>query len=138
MTRESYFKTSDIYNYLVNSEKGHAAKLFKEHSISAKDVVSYKDAHLFFGSYFGTIFGDAMFKVMECNVVQFMPIDPVKKETKANLKLSIEVEVLTNKPIDEVKDAIRKGIYRGLDTPPNYIAPPKDVTIEFGVTIKVN
>ena len=46
------------------------------------------------------------------------------------VKVSISVTIETNKPFDEVDKAIRRGIYRGLDTEPNYIAPPSKVTIE--------
>ncbi len=49
-------------------------------------------------------------------------------ETK-RVVLNIVVEMNTNKPMEEIHKAIEKGIYRGLDTLPYYIAQPKDVLI---------
>lgn len=50
--------------------------------------------------------------------------------SKKVIKVSISVTIETDKPFDEVDKAIRRGIYRGLDTEPNNIAPPSKVTIE--------
>jgi D-aminopeptidase len=47
------------------------------------------------------------------------------------IKIVLSIEVETNKTIKEVEKAIMRGIYRGLDTEPYNIAPPKDVKIEF-------
>ena len=51
------------------------------------------------------------------------------QETKT-VKLTISIEVKTNKNIDEVKRAVVRGIYRGLDSAPNYIASPNNVNIK--------
>lgn len=52
---------------------------------------------------------------------------------KKKIKLTLSVEVETSSPIEIIEGAIKRGIYRGLDTPPYYIAPPKDVVITFDV-----
>lgn len=52
-------------------------------------------------------------------------------KTRARVKLTLSVEVKTSCSIEGIKHAIKRGIYRGLDTPPYYIAPPKDVVITF-------
>lgn len=43
----------------------------------------------------------------------------------------ISIDVETTKSVDEVKRALERGIYRGLDTEPNYVAQPKDVKINY-------
>lgn len=43
----------------------------------------------------------------------------------------ISIDVDTTKTVDEVKRALERGIYRGLDAEPNYVAPPKDVKINY-------
>jgi hypothetical protein len=52
-------------------------------------------------------------------------------EEKKTLRFIIAIDVTTNKSIEDVKKGLNKGIYRGLDTEPNYIAPPKDVFIDY-------
>jgi len=46
-------------------------------------------------------------------------------------KFIISLEIDTEKDIEEIRAALRKGIYRGLDTEPNYIAPPAKVKINY-------
>jgi len=41
----------------------------------------------------------------------------------------LEIKINTNKDSNEILSALKRGIYRGLDTEPNYIAQPKDVQI---------
>ncbi len=48
---------------------------------------------------------------------------------KRIVKMVISIEFATDKPMDKIVSALRKGIYRALDTEPNYIAQPKEVTI---------
>jgi hypothetical protein len=48
---------------------------------------------------------------------------------KRIVKMIISVDIETDKPIEDIVNALKRGIYRGLDTEPKYIAPPKDVTI---------
>jgi hypothetical protein len=48
---------------------------------------------------------------------------------KRIVKMVISVDIETDKPIEYIVNALKRGIYRGLDTEPQYIAPPKDVTI---------
>ena len=43
----------------------------------------------------------------------------------------ISIDLETTKSVDEVKRALERGIYRGLDTEPNYVASPKDVKINY-------
>lgn len=52
-------------------------------------------------------------------------------QEKRTIKMTISVDIETTKPIDEVRIALERGIYRGLDTAPNYIAQPKDVKINY-------
>lgn len=47
------------------------------------------------------------------------------------IKIIISVDINTDKTLEEVKKAITRGIYRGLDTEPNYIAPPSNVEINY-------
>lgn len=49
--------------------------------------------------------------------------------TKVKLTISIE----TSKSHEEVISALKRGIYRGLDTEPYYVASPKDVDIEVNL-----
>ena len=44
-------------------------------------------------------------------------------------KIIITLEIDTDKDIEDIRPALKKGIYRGLDTPPTYIAQPAKVTI---------
>mgnify|MGYP001100206349 CR=1 FL=1 len=44
---------------------------------------------------------------------------------------TIKLEIETDKPLDKIVPAITKGLYRGLDSEPNYIAPPKNVGIQI-------
>ena len=52
-------------------------------------------------------------------------------QEKRIVKMVISIDVETTKSVDEVKIALERGIYRGLDTEPNYVAPPKDVKINY-------
>lgn len=52
-------------------------------------------------------------------------------EQKKELRFIIAVDVNTSKSIEEVKSALHRGIFRGLDTEPYNIAPPKDVFIDY-------
>jgi hypothetical protein len=47
------------------------------------------------------------------------------------IKVVISVDIDTDKTFVEVKAALTRGIYRGLDTEPYYIAQPKDVKINL-------
>lgn len=47
------------------------------------------------------------------------------------IKVLIAIDVVTDKPFKEVSDSLKRAIYRGLDTSPNYIAQPKDVDIKY-------
>ena len=47
------------------------------------------------------------------------------------LKILISVDITTDKEIEKVTSAIKRGIYRGLDIDGNYIAPPKDVQFNY-------
>jgi len=53
------------------------------------------------------------------------------EKTKRTVKMIISIDIETTKTIDEIKKALERGIYRGLDTEPNYVAPPKNVTINY-------
>lgn len=46
-------------------------------------------------------------------------------------KVFLSVEIETSSPIDDIQNGLKRGIYRGLDTPPHYIAPPSKVEIVF-------
>ena len=52
-------------------------------------------------------------------------------EAKRTVKVVISIDVETTKSVEEIKRALERGIYRGLDTEPNYVAPPKDVKINY-------
>jgi hypothetical protein len=41
----------------------------------------------------------------------------------------IIVDIDTDKSLEEIVRALTKGIYRGLDIEPNYVAPPSKVKI---------
>ena len=47
------------------------------------------------------------------------------------VKMIMSIDIKTAKSIDDVKRALERGVYRGLDTEPNYVAPPKDVKINY-------
>jgi hypothetical protein len=47
------------------------------------------------------------------------------------IKVLIEVDITTNKTFEEVKAGLTRGIYRGLDTEPHYIAHPSNVDIKY-------
>ena len=61
------------------------------------------------------------------------PIGPdifeMEEEVK-KIKFEITVEISTNKTSEEVRSALIRGIYRGLDSESNRIAAPKDVEIK--------
>jgi len=41
---------------------------------------------------------------------------------KKNITINLDIE--TDKPLEDIVRSLTKGIYRGLDTPPYYVAPP--------------
>ena len=41
----------------------------------------------------------------------------------------ISLDIDTDKDIEQIRTALKRGIYRGLDTPPVYVAPPGKVKI---------
>ena len=47
------------------------------------------------------------------------------------IKVLIAVDINTNKTFEEVKAALTRAIYRGLDTEPHYIAQPENVDIKY-------
>lgn len=47
------------------------------------------------------------------------------------LTINLQVEVSTDKPIEIVKDALKRGVYMGLDSPASNVAPPKDIKVNF-------
>ena len=47
------------------------------------------------------------------------------------IKVIIAVDIDTDKTLEDVKKALTRGIYRGLDTEPNYVAPPANVEIKY-------
>jgi len=51
-------------------------------------------------------------------------------EDQRLVKIEVSIEIKTSKFSHEIERAIIKGIYRGLDTEPNYISSPKDVKIK--------
>jgi hypothetical protein len=48
---------------------------------------------------------------------------------KRIVKMVISIDIETNKPIDEIVKGLKRGIYRGLDAEPYYIAAPNEITI---------
>ena len=52
-------------------------------------------------------------------------------QEKRIVKMIVSIDIETTKSVDEVKRALERGIYRALDTEPNYVAPPKDVNINY-------
>ena len=50
---------------------------------------------------------------------------------KRIVSVLISVNIETDKPFEQIEKSLIKGIYRGLDTEPNYIAAPKDVNINW-------
>lgn len=49
--------------------------------------------------------------------------------TERKVKLMIVVELETSKDIDYIIQCTRRGLYRGYDTEPHYVAEPKKVNI---------
>ena len=47
------------------------------------------------------------------------------------VRLLISVEIQTDKSLEQITSALKKGIYRGLDTEGNYIAQPENVLINY-------
>ena len=45
------------------------------------------------------------------------------------IKITITLEVITSESKNNIELALRRGIYRGLDTSPFYVAQPGNVTI---------
>lgn len=50
---------------------------------------------------------------------------------KKMINVTVSIDIDTDKSIDEIKKELERGIYRGLDSAPNYIAQPKDVKITY-------
>lgn len=48
---------------------------------------------------------------------------------KKNIIISVEID--TEKDIDLITKAITRGLYKGLDSHPHYIAPPAKVKINY-------
>ena len=46
-------------------------------------------------------------------------------------KILIQVEVETSASVEDIQASLRRGIFRGLDTPPLWVAPPSAVEITF-------
>ncbi len=46
-------------------------------------------------------------------------------------QIIISLDIETDKDYEEIIKALKKGIYVGLDSSPNYIAQPKDVKINY-------
>ena len=46
-------------------------------------------------------------------------------------KIIISLDIETDKDLEAVRTALKRGIYRGLDTAPNYIAPPGKIKINY-------
>ena len=49
---------------------------------------------------------------------------------KRTVKIQLEIEILTNKDNVKILNALKRGIYVGLDTEGRYIARPSDVNVE--------
>jgi hypothetical protein len=47
------------------------------------------------------------------------------------MKIIISLDIETTKDLEQVTTALKRGIYRGLDTPPHYVAPPASVKINY-------
>ena len=45
------------------------------------------------------------------------------------VEVKININIKTNKPNIDIQKALTKGIHRGLDTEPNYIAKPDEIDI---------
>lgn len=45
------------------------------------------------------------------------------------IRVVVAIDIETDKTFEEVKKALTRGIYRALDTEPNYIAPPAKVEL---------
>ena len=50
---------------------------------------------------------------------------------KRTLRMVMSIDVKTTKSIDEVEAALKRGVYRGLDTEPYCIAEVKDIKINY-------
>lgn len=46
---------------------------------------------------------------------------------KRNISIAISIGINTDKSIEDILCALKRGIYVGLDSPPYNIAQPKDV-----------
>lgn len=51
-------------------------------------------------------------------------------QEKRTVKMIMSIDVETTKSVDEIKRALERAIYRGLDAEPDYV-PPKDVKINY-------
>lgn len=47
------------------------------------------------------------------------------------VKIDIIITLTTNVSEEEIRKAVTRGIYRGLDTEPHYVAPPSRVDIDI-------
>lgn len=52
-------------------------------------------------------------------------------QEKRTVKMLVSIDIDTTKTVEEIKKALERGIYRGLDTEPNYIAQPSEVKINY-------
>ena len=57
----------------------------------------------------------------------------MKKELKRERtqKVTIKLEIVTNKPNNSIMTSLQKGIYRCLDIESNYIAQPANVRMQI-------
>jgi hypothetical protein len=55
---------------------------------------------------------------------------------KKTVRMIISVDIYTDSDVKKISSALTKGIYRGLDTSPIYVAQPTDVKINFIEEVK--
>jgi len=67
-------------------------------------------------------------KIYENMIVNESPSDD-----KKTIQYQISVNITSSKNPKDVISALKRAIYRGLDTEPNYIAQPKDVEFNYVV-----
>jgi hypothetical protein len=147
--------TEDIYDHGINGVKhilnhpndsGHyvtPAELDYDYNLNSLLVVidkistdkpNFKISTSSNGKYFYTTITDGIisvrgagkYKVSLYNAV----LNYVNKITKKDIvKISIEVEIESDKSKKEISYAIKRGIFKGLDSPGFYIASPDKVNI---------
>ena len=44
---------------------------------------------------------------------------------------NVDIHIISDKDVEDIKKALKKGIYVGLDSPTYNIAPPSRVEMEF-------